>query len=185
MTRHSPEGRIEVICGSMFSSKTETLISRIHKATFAKLPVVIFKPVRDTRTEDTVESHSQRTWPAINIPHDAPGLIFGLVGEAKVVGIEEAQFFTFEILGVVEGLVRLGIRVIIAGLDLDSMGRPFGSMPQLLALADQVDKLTAACTICGEDANRSQRLVPSTELVVIGAADKYAARCRKHFIPVS
>ena len=185
MTRHSPEGRIEVICGSMFSGKTETLISRIIRATYARLPVVVFKPVTDTRSEDTVESHSKRTRPALNIPHDNPSLILDLVGEAKVVGIEEAQFFTPAIVDVVEKLVWQGKRVIIAGLEIDSMGKPFGSMPHLLAISDQVDKLTAACTICGEDANRSQRLVPSTELVMIGAADKYAARCRKHFIPVS
>lgn len=180
--RGRPRGRIEVITGPMFASKTETMISRIHRATYAKKQVIVFKPDIDTRSdENTVVSHSDVMWPAITIPAHHPEHMLSVVGNAHVVGIEEAQFFHSSLVNVVEQLVNLGIVVIAAGLDRDKSGKPFGSMPLLLAIADKVDKLTAVCTTCGEDATCSQWLAQTTGQIQIGAADKYAARCRDHF----
>jgi len=180
------KGRVEVITGCMFSGKTSELIRRVERSVIAKRPVIVFKPDIDNRCEnDKVETHSCKDWPAVSIPNSRPEMMLDLVGDAHVVGIEEAQFFAPGIVKVAETLALRGIRVIINGLDMDAGGQPFGPMPFLLAIAERVDKLTAVCTVCGEDAIRSQRLTSSTDLVETGGADKYAARCIQHFIPAS
>ena len=176
-------GRIEAICGPMFSGKSSELLSRIHRATFAKKSVLVFKPVEDTLSEG-LETHSSKEWPAINIPSKHPDQILDLVSEVDIVGIDEVQFFDPSVVEVVETLAAWGKRVIVAGLDKDSKGKPFGAMPQLLAVADRIDKLTAVCTECGEDATCSQYLLGvQTAQLDVGAEDKYAARCRNHFTP--
>lgn len=178
------KGRIEAITGPMFSSKTETLIARIHRATYAKQTVLMFKPIEDTRSGAAVVSHSQKQWPAINIPANLPEQIFAHIEGVQVVGIDEIQFFSPNVIVVVRQLADSGIRVIVAGLDKDATDNPFGPMPLLLAIADRIDKLTGVCTVCGEDATCSQSLMETLTPVAIGAADKYAARCRDHFTPV-
>ncbi len=172
-------GWIEVICGSMFSGKTEELIRRVRLAMYAKQRVQVFKPKIDTRYDETsVVSHSQHR--LVSTPIERPEEIFRhLHPETKVVGIDEVQFFGPEVLPLVEELAARGIRVICAGLDQDFRGKPFEPMPQLLALAEFITKQLAICVVCGNPANRSQRTVDSGERVVVGAVGAYEARCRK------
>lgn len=196
----SDVGSLEVVTGCMFSGKSEELIRQLRRAVIAKKTVHVFKPSVDDRDgTDRVMSHSRVELPATAIDQDHPGTILGsntvwnnMVGskvqpdwvwDADVVGIDEAQFFNPSIVDVVESLITLGKRVIVAGLDLDFRAEPFGSMPVLMAKADHVTRLTAVCTVCGHPAIRTQRLDASEESVVIGGADKYAARCRQHFNP--
>ena len=183
---HRP-GRIEVVCGSMFSGKTEELIRRMKRAKFAKQKVEIFKPAIDTRYSDVnVVSHDQTAIPST--PVDTSSTILLLSSDIDVVGIDEAQFFGPEIVQIGEDLVNRGIRVIFAGLDTDFRGEPFGSMPILMARAERVDKLHAICMVCGDSASRTQRLVNGEParyddpLVIVGTAEMYEARCRKHHI---
>ena len=172
-------GWIEVICGSMFSGKTEELIRRVKRAVYGKQPVQVFKPKLDTRYDETqVVSHSRLKLTSIPIER-AEEIFAHLSPKTQVVGIDEAQFFGAEVVSVCEALANRGLRVIVAGLDQDYQGRPFEPMPQLLAIAEYVTKELAICVVCGNPANRSQRLVDNGERVLVGAAGAYEARCRK------
>lgn len=181
LTQHPPHGRIEVLCGPMFSGKSTELIRRLVRAQIAKQKIAVFKPHIDTRFSG-LGSHSKQEFPAHTIHKDTPAMMLDVVGDAQVVGIEEAQFFSPTIVETIQILVQMDKRVIVAGLDMDAWGRPFGQMPTLMALAERVDKFTAICTVCGEEATRSHKIVNSSDgLLDVGAADKYEARCRTHF----
>ncbi|MCC8424055.1 thymidine kinase [Mucilaginibacter sp. UR6-11] len=170
-------GGIEVICGSMFSGKTEELIRRINRARYAKLSVKIFKPKLDIRyDENDVVSHNANS--AASTPVGKSADILLLAGHAQVVGIDEAQFFDNKLPDVCTTLANKGIRVIIAGLDMDFKGRPFGPMPVLMAIAESVTKVHAVCVRCGNPALYSYRLVASKEKVLLGEKDSYEPRCR-------
>ncbi len=183
---HFPKdiGWIEVICGSMFSGKTEELIRRVKRAVYGKQKVQVFKPRLDNRyDESAVVSHSQLKLHSIPIDR-AEEIFYHLHPDTQVVGIDEVQFFGAEVVSVVEALAGKGLRVICAGLDQDYQGKPFEPMPQLLAVAEFITKELAICVVCGNAANRSQRLVSRGERVVVGAAGAYEARCRKCHVPV-
>ena len=170
-------GSIEVICGSMFSGKTEELIRRMKRAQFAKQKVEIYKPCIDVRySEDQVVSHDSHSIPSTPIASPASMLL--LSSDVEVVGIDEAQFFDETIIEVVQALANRGVRVIIAGLDTDFMGKPFGPMPALMAVAESVQKVHAICVKCGSPANHSHRLSSSDQLVVLGEKDIYEPLCR-------
>ena len=171
-------GWIEVVCGSMFSGKTEELIRRLRRAQIAKQRVAIFKPVIDTRfAEDRIVSHSGVSLPSINVSNAEE--IRENAGDVDVIGIDEAQFFDLGLVGVCEELADRGHRVIVAGLDQDYLGQPFEPMPQLLAVAEYITKTLAICMVCGAPANRTQRVAHRSERVLVGAGDAYEARCRK------
>lgn len=177
-------GWIEVVCGSMFSGKTEELIRRLKRARIARQHVEIFKPALDTRFSETeVVSHDETAIPST--PVATPEQILLLAGEATVIGIDEAQFFSAELVRVCEHLARRGKRVIVAGLDQDYLGRPFEPMPQLMAVAEFVTKLHAVCVVCGAPANHSQRIVQRNGRLLLGAGDAYEPRCRAHFEPAT
>jgi len=179
---HKHMGWIEVICGSMFSGKTEELIRRIRRAQIARQRVEIFKPAIDTRySEAEIVSHDEQKLPSIMVKN-APQII-SLSLEAQVVGIDEAQFFGKGLVKVAKTLANMGKRVIIAGLDMDYRGEPFQPIPDLLAIAEDITKTHAICVICGNPANFTQRKTKSKNQVVIGAADIYDARCRNCFEP--
>ena len=170
-------GSIEVICGSMFSGKTEELIRRMKRAQFAKQTVEIYKPCIDVRySEDQVVSHDSHSIPST--PIDSPASMLQLSSDVEVVGIDEAQFFDDSIIEAVQTLANRGVRVIIAGLDTDFMGKPFGPMPALMAVAEQVQKVHAICVKCGSPANHSHRLSKNDQLVVLGETDIYEPLCR-------
>lgn len=178
------QGRIEVVCGSMFSGKTEELIRRVRRATIARQQVQVFKPVIDDRYHAShVRSHNGSDFEAIPVESAAhiPTLI---EPETTVVGIDEAQFFDDGIIAVCERLADDGIRVICAGLDSDFRGEPFGPIPALLSRAEDVLKLRAICVVCGEEACRTQRLINGQPaayddpIIMVGAAEQYEARCR-------
>ena len=170
-------GSIEVICGSMFSGKTEELIRRMKRAQFAKQKVEIYKPCIDVRySEDQVVSHDSHSTPSI--PIDTPAKMLDISSDVEVVGIDEAQFFDDTLVDVVQTLANRGIRVIIAGLDTDFLGKPFGPMPALMAVAEDIQKVHAICVKCGSPANHSHRLSASDELVVLGETDIYEPLCR-------
>jgi thymidine kinase len=172
-------GWVEVICGSMFSGKTEELIRRLKRAIYGKQKVQVFKPSIDNRYDElAVVSHSQLKIIATPIVR-AQDVLQNLKPETEVVGIDEVQFLGAEVVAVVEALAAKGLRVICAGLDQDYQGRPFEPMPQLLAIAEYITKELAICVVCGNPANRSQRISDSKERVVVGAAGAYEARCRK------
>lgn len=174
----SDTGWIEVVCGSMFSGKTEELIRRLRRAQIAKQRVAIFKPVIDTRyAEDRIVSHSGVSLPSITVA-SAAEIRAQAVGY-DVIGIDEAQFFDLALVRVCEELADRGYRVIIAGLDQDYLGQPFEPMPQLLAIAEYITKTLAICMVCGNPANRTQRVTPSAARVLVGASEAYEARCRK------
>ena len=170
-------GWIEVICGSMFSGKTEELIRRLKRVKIANLKVEIFKPTIDTRY-DEVKIVSHDTNAIISTPVDSSERILLLAQDVDVVGIDEAQFFDAEIANVCEQLALKGIRVIVAGLDMDYQGNPFGQMPNLLAKADYITKLHAICMKCGNIANISYRKVAGGGQVLLGEKDIYEPRCR-------
>lgn len=175
-------GWIEVICGSMFSGKTEELIRRIKRAQIARLKVAIFKPMIDTRYSDTeIVSHDEQKIlsEVVKNPKD----IISRSLEAQVVGIDEAQFFDDRLIKVSNTLANMGKRVIIAGLDMDYRGVPFGPIPKILAIAEYITKTHAICVICGNPANYTQRITNHEDKVVIGASDIYEARCRNCFDP--
>ena len=170
-------GSIEVICGSMFSGKTEELIRRMKRAQFAKQKVEIYKPCIDVRySEDKVVSHDSHSIPST--PIDSPAKMLELSSDVEVVGVDEAQFFDSSIVEVVQALANKGIRVIIAGLDTDFLGKPFGPMPALMAVAEDIQKVHAICVRCGSPANHSHRLSKSEELVLLGEKDEYEPLCR-------
>lgn len=179
-------GIIEVICGSMFSGKTDELIRRLRRATIARQKVQVFKPSIDLRySVQKVTSHAGSDFDALPI-EKACEILAGLEPETTVVGIDEAQFFDEEIITIVQQLADKGKRVLVAGLDTDFRGEPFGPMPVLMAVAERVDKLQAICMVCGEPATRTQRLVNGKPahyhdpVVIVGASEMYEARCRVH-----
>src|SRR4030065_1964488 len=176
-------GWIEVIAGCMFSGKTEELIRRLRRAQIAKQNVKIFKPKIDLRYSNTsIVSHSEQSLPSLLVT-DAKEIL-SLSSDAKVVGIDEAQFFTQELVAICNQLANEGKRVIVAGLDQDYQGIPFEPMPQLLAIAEYITKTLAICVVCGNPADKKQRKTASGERVVVGTSDIYEARCRKcHYIP--
>lgn len=170
-------GWIEVICGSMFSGKTEELIRRLKRVKIAHLKAEIFKPSFDTRfDEQKIVSHDENK--IQSTPVDNSQTILLLSQNVDVVGIDEAQFFDDQITVVCEKLALSGIRVIVAGLDMDYLGRPFGQMPNLLAVADYITKLHAICVVCGNIANVSYRKVKTEGQVLLGEKDMYEPRCR-------
>ena len=170
-------GRIEVVCGSMFSGKTEELIRRLKRAKFAKQRVEIYKPAIDTRySDEEVVSHDANS--ILSTPVDAPASILLLAAEADVVGIDEAQFFDSSLVDVCNELANRGKRVIVAGLDMDFKGTPFGPMPALLAVAEEVTKVHAICVHCGSLAHVSHRIVKGDKQVLLGEKDEYEPLCR-------
>jgi thymidine kinase len=170
-------GSIEVITGSMFSGKTEELIRRLRRAQFASLKVEIFKPSLDNRySESRVVSHDEKS--ILSTPVDNASAILLLVGDVDVVGIDEAQFFDNTIIDVCNKLADNGIRIVIAGLDMDFLGNPFGPMPGLLAIAEFVTKVHAICMRCGNLAQYSFRKSAEEQVVVLGEKDKYEPLCR-------
>lgn len=172
-------GWIEVICGSMFSGKTEELIRRLKRALYGKQKVQVFKANIDKRYDDlAVVSHSQLKIIATPVER-AEEILQQLKPDTEVVGIDEVQFLGPDVVRVCEALASKGIRVLCAGLDQDYQGKPFEPMPQLLAVAEYVTKELAICVVCGNPANRSQRILDSAERVVVGASGAYEARCRK------
>lgn len=184
MTIHT-RGRIELICGSMFSGKTEEMIRRLRRAIIAKQSVQAFKPAIDRRYHiERVTSHNGLDFEAQPIASSGD-ILAAVLPETTVVGIDEVQFFDPDIIAVCEQLAEDGKRVICAGLDLDFRGVPFGPMPELLARAELVDKLHAICVVCGEEASRTQRLIEGRPaayddpVVMVGAAEVYEARCRQ------
>lgn len=174
-------GSLEVICGPMFSGKTEELIRRIRRAQIARLKVQVFKPTIDNRYhESAVVSHSSISHDSIAVK-DAEEILTRLHDSTRVVAIDEAQFFSEKIVDVVRKLTRRGLRVVCAGLDLDFKGQPFGPMPVLLALADEVHKIHAICTVCGHPASKTYRKSKDSATVVVGETDIYEARCTAHW----
>ena len=171
-------GRVEVVCGSMFSGKTEELIRRLRRAQFAKQRVEIFKPAIDVRySEEEVVSHEGTS--ILSTPVDSSASILLMGQESDVVGIDEAQFFDDHIVEVCNELADRGIRVIVAGLDLDFRGQPFGPMPALLAIADEVTKVHAICVRCGALAYVSHRIVAGDKQVMLGEKHEYEPLCRE------
>lgn len=179
-------GHVEVICGSMFCGKTDELIRRLRRATIARQKVQVFKPAIDGRYSlEKVTSHAGSEFAATPLA-TSQEVLARLEPETTVVAIDEAQFFDENIINVVDELAERGLRVIVAGLDLNFKGEPFGCMPVLMARAERVDKLQAICMVCGEPASRTQRLVNGKParyddpVIIVGAAELYEARCRAH-----
>jgi len=190
MERHlfPKAGLIEVICGPMFSGKTEELIRRLRRAKIARQRVVVFKPRIDNRYDEVqIVSHSSQRIPSIPVedPSAMEHCLKHLDSSVDVVGVDEAQFFDDSLIAFVDNLANSGVRVVVAGLDQDYLGRPFGVMPSLLAIADIVTKAYAVCVVCGSPASKSQRIVDdksgqsSIEQVLVGADSIYEARCRR------
>jgi thymidine kinase len=184
MKHHS--GSIEVVCGSMFCGKTEELIRRLRRAVIARQKVQVFKPIIDDRYQVAkVASHNGDAFEALPVG-SISDLYRKVSDDTTVVGIDEAQFFEKELLQFVQFLADRGVRVILAGLDTDFRGEPFGIMPELMAIAERVDKLHAICMVCGESASRTQRLVNGAPahfndpIIIVGASEMYEARCRIH-----
>ncbi len=174
------KGSIEVICGSMFSGKTEELLRRLKRSQFAKLNIAVFKPEIDKRYDiQKVVSHDENTIQAT--PVDSANNILKLANKAQVVAIDEAQFFNNDLVAVVNELANTGVRVIIAGLDMDFLGKPFGVMPQILAIAEHITKVHAICIDCNGIANHSYRKTTDTALVKIGEKEEYKPLCRSCF----
>ena len=182
--RKKPEhGWIEVITGSMFSGKSEELIRRIRRAQIARQKVQVFKPVIDDRfSHDHIVSHSELRIPSESAK-SASDLLAQVRSDTEVVGIDEGQFFDLNLPAACNTLADRGKRVIVAGLDQDYLGRPFEPMPQLLAIAEYITKTLAICMVCGDPANHTQRLVASSDRVLVGASGLYEARCRHCFDP--
>lgn len=174
---HRPRGTIEVICGSMFSGKTEELIRRMRRAQLARQRVELFKPAIDGRYHDThIVSHDNRH--LISTPLESASQMLLMIRDAEVVGIDEAQFFDPELVNVCNTMANQGIRVIVAGLDMDYLGVPFGPMPQLLAIAEYVTKVHAICIRCGNLAQYSYRKAADSQRILIGEMDRYEPLCR-------
>ena len=183
--RHT-HGSIEVVCGSMFSGKTDELIRRLIRATIAKQKVQVFKPAIDIRyAVEKVTSHAGSKFDATPI-EKAAEILTKMDADTTVIGIDEAQFFDPEVIDVARTLAERGVRVIAAGLDTDFRGEPFGPMPILTSIAEDVNKLHAICMVCGGEASRTQRLVNGSParyddpVVIVGASEMYEARCREH-----
>lgn len=185
MTTISP-GRIEIITGPMFSGKSEELIRRLKRARIARQRVACYKPDIDLRYHRTaIASHSSQTHDASTVTtvEDLRAVLFPQLDQIEVIGIDEVQFFSDDIVPLAVELVHLGKRVVMAGLDTTFAAEPFGPVPSLMAIADEVTKLSAVCMVCGAPAIHTQRLGQSQELVVVGATGLYEARCRAHFHP--
>jgi len=179
--RQKKRGTIEVVAGSMFSGKTEELIRRLKRAKIAKLKVEIFKPAIDTRySVAEVVSHDENS--ILSTPVENSGNIMLLAGDVDVIGIDEAQFFDNGLIDVCTALADMGIRVIVAGLDMDFKGKPFGPIPGLMAVADYITKVHAICMQCGDVAQFSHRLSKADKLVLLGEKDEYEPLCRSCFI---
>jgi thymidine kinase len=179
----TPLGWIEVITGSMFSGKSEELIRRVRRAQIARQKVQLFKPRVDTRhSTGEIVSHSEMKMPS-QVVEGANEILGRVETDTRVVAIDEGQFFDMSLVDVADQLASRGLRVIVAGLDQDYRGRAFEPMPQLMAVAEYVDKTLAVCMRCGRPANRSQRLVAVEDRVVVGGEGKYEARCRRCFRP--
>ncbi|NDF98978.1 MAG: thymidine kinase [Chitinophagia bacterium] len=177
-TKGLVRGSLEVICGSMFSGKTEELIRRLKRVRIANQRLLVVKPVIDTRfAQEKIVSHDTNSF--VSTPIEDPEQILSLAREVEVVGIDEAQFFNNSITEVCEKLATGGVRVIVAGLDMDFLGNPFGPMPLLMAKADHVTKLHAICVRCGAMANYSFRIAAGEDQVLLGATDSYEPRCRQ------
>lgn len=175
-------GWIEVVTGCMFSGKTEELIRRLNRARYATQRVVVFKPAIDIRfAVGDIVSHSEYRTPCI--PVKTATDILKYVDDAQVVGIDEAQFFDLDLVDVANRLADEGRRVVVAGLDQDYLGVPFEPIPQLLAVAEYIQKTLAVCMVCGSPANRSQRMIQRESQVLLGASESYEARCRLHWRP--
>ena len=175
-------GQIEVITGSMFSGKTDELIRRVKRALFARQRVQAFKPRIDDRYDATrIVTHEKISVEAVAVAN-SESLESRVADDCDVVAIDEAQFFDAGIVEVADRLAARGLRVIVAGLDQDYRGRPFHPMPELMAIAEEVTKVHAVCTVCGSTASRSQRLLPEGETVLVGGSDAYEARCRACFV---
>jgi len=175
------KGRIEVVCGPMFSGKSEELLRRIHRVQLANKPHLLFKPSVDDRySKNEVVSHKGNRNGCVVI--DTAGEILAYP-RVSVIGIDEAQFLSGDLVGVAETLAQEGVRVILACLDTDYLGKPFGQMGNLMAVADEVVKLKAVCMQCGADAGKSQRLTETSEQVAVGGSDHYEARCRSCWKP--
>jgi thymidine kinase len=182
-TESTSAGNIEVITGSMFSGKTEELIRRVKRALFARQRVQAFKPRIDDRYDAShIVSHQSIKLEAVAVAN-SESLERRVADETQVVAIDEAQFFDAGIVDVVERLATRGVRVLIAGLDQDYLGRPFHPMPELMAIAEEVTKVHAVCTVCGNAASRSQRLIAEGTTVLVGGSETYEARCRSCFEP--
>ncbi len=180
--RDRSTGWIEVICGSMFSGKTEELIRRLRRARIARQNTEVYKPALDTRySEDEVVSHNENAMATTAV--NTASQILLLATEADVVGIDEAQFFDEELVSICQELANGGCRVIVVGLDQDYRATPFEPLPQLMAVAEHVTKLHAVCVVCGAPANYSQRIVPGEDRVLVGATESYEPRCRQCFVP--
>lgn len=180
LIREGKKGWIEVICGSMFSGKTEELIRRLKRAKIANLRVEIFKPAIDVRYDEVkIVSHDENA--IHSTPIDSSQTLLLMAQDVDVIGVDEAQFFDSEIANVCDELAFRGVRVIVAGLDMDFMGNPFGQMPYLMAKADYVTKLHAICVKCGNIANYSYRIIPNEEQIMLGAKNAYEPRCRTCF----
>ena len=174
-------GWIEVICGSMFSGKTEELIRRLRRAQIAQMKIAIFKPKIDSRySEGHIVSHNQIKMASYIV--DDPNDILDIATDHEVIGIDEAQFFNNSLINTCKELAKSGKRVVVAGLDTDYRGLPFGPMPAIMCEADYLDKLRAICVKCGNPATYTQRTTSDSEQVVIGELDKYEARCRDCYI---
>jgi len=181
--KEAHHGWIEVITGSMFSGKSEELIRRLRRAQIARQQVQIFKPLLDNRfDEDHIVSHSEMRIRSENV-RSSKELVARVHDDTEVVGIDEGQFFDSDLPAACNALANKGKRVIVAGLDQDYLGRPFEPMPQLLAVAEYITKTLAICVVCGDPANHTQRLVASSDRVLVGATGLYEARCRHCFDP--
>jgi len=179
--RNEYGGSIEVICGSMFSGKTEELIRRLKRGQIAKISVEIFKTKTDTRYDETaIVSHNANTIPSTPVENASSILLLG--SNAQIVGIDEAQFFDEELPEVCNKLADKGIRVIVAGLDMDYSGNPFGPMPAIMAMAESVTKVHAVCVICGKPALYSYRLIENETKILLGEKESYEPRCRSCFL---
>lgn len=178
---HFSSGNIEVICGPMFSGKTTELLRRITRAQIARQKVQVFKPAIDIRYGETkIVSHDTRSEVAIPVENSIE-IFRHLYDSTRIIAIDEVQFFDDQVVTVVNKLARRGYRVICAGLDLDFRGLPFGPIPGLLAIADEVYKIHAICTVCGAPATRTQRVTNSKDQVLLGEKEAYQARCRAHY----
>ncbi|HEY6507030.1 MAG TPA: thymidine kinase [Vicinamibacterales bacterium] len=183
VVRQPTQGWLEVIVGCMFSGKSEELIRRLRRAQIARQRVQIFKPVVDTRyADDHIVSHSEMRIPSQAVASSRM-LIERVAADAEVIGVDEGQFFDLELPMVCNSLADRGLRVIVAGLDQDYLGKPFEPMPQLLAIAEYITKTHAICMVCGNPASHTQRLVASGDRVLVGATGLYEARCRACFDP--
>ena len=183
VTRLPPRGWIEVITGSMFSGKSEELIRRLRRTQIARQRVQAFKPLLDNRfSQNEIVSHSHMRIDS-QIVASSDAIVAAVADDTEVVGIDEAQFFDLNLPAACNTLADRGKRVIVAGLDQDYLGRPFEPVPQLLAIAEYITKTLAICMVCGNPANHTQRLVASSDRVLVGAGGLYEARCRQCFDP--